>query len=85
MDEGALSAERESATGPAPAVIVPIGAAWQHVVIAAFVYSLAIKVMLAKSGRYVLDSDEEVTCETLDALLDSDWGRGCSACRSGHP
>jgi hypothetical protein len=51
-------------------------AAWQHVVIAAFVYPLAIKLMLSASGRYVLDSDEEVACETLDDLLDSDWGSG---------
>jgi len=46
------------------------------VVIAAFTYPLAVKLMLTASGRYVLESDEEVACEQLDTLLDSDWGSG---------
>ncbi len=49
-------------------------AAWQHVVIAAFVYPLSIKLLLA--GRYELSSDEEAACEVLDRLLDSHWGSG---------
>lgn len=49
-------------------------AAWQHVVIAAFVYPLAIKLMLAATGHYALSDDEEVACEVLDQLLDSHWG-----------
>ena len=44
--------------------------AWQHLVLAAFVYPLTVKLKLAEDGFYAL-SDREI-----DQLLDSNWGSG---------
>jgi hypothetical protein len=49
---------------------------WQHMIIAAFVYPLAIKLRLATAGFYDLSDEELGRCEALDHLLDSDWGKG---------
>ncbi|CAN7380061.1 hypothetical protein LJR016_002222 [Devosia sp. LjRoot16] len=46
----------------------------QHMVIAAFVFPLLLKVMLSDAGLYELTDNEEVDCEVVDDLLDSDWG-----------
>lgn len=51
-------------------------AKWQHMIIAAFVYPLAIKLRLATTGFYDLSDEELGRCEALDHLLDSDWGKG---------
>lgn len=48
----------------------------QHIVIAAFAYPLAVKLMLAAAGLYELSDEEMGACDALDKLLDSDWGRG---------
>ena len=48
----------------------------QHMVIAAFVYPLAVKLKLADAGFYSLTEKELGACEALDKLLDSDWGSG---------
>jgi hypothetical protein len=47
----------------------------QHMVIAAYVYPLTVKLRLASAGLYQLDDEEQVACDTLDKLLDSDWER----------
>jgi len=49
---------------------------WQHMVIAAFSYPLAVKLRLLAAGLYRLDDKEMGACEALDELLDSHWGRG---------
>lgn len=49
--------------------------AWQHVIIAAFAYPLAIKLRLQAAGFYSLSEQELGACDALDLLLDSDWGR----------
>ncbi len=49
---------------------------WQHMIVAAFVYPLVIKLRLMKAGLYDLDDEELGACEALDVLLDSDWGKG---------
>lgn len=49
---------------------------WQHMVIAAFVYPLAVKLKLASAGLYQLSAREKGACEALDQLLDSHWGKG---------
>ncbi|MGU3541015.1 hypothetical protein [Methylobacterium sp. A54F] len=49
---------------------------WQHMVIAAFVYPLTIKLRLAAVELYELNDEELGACEALDLLLDSDWGQG---------
>ncbi|WP_262032007.1 hypothetical protein [Microvirga sp. Mcv34] len=49
---------------------------WQHMVIAAFVYPLAVKLKLANAGLYQLSAREKGGCEALDRLLDSHWGKG---------
>lgn len=48
----------------------------QHIVVAAFVYPLSVKLRLAQEGQYKLDAREQGACEALDKLLDSDWGSG---------
>jgi hypothetical protein len=48
----------------------------QHLVIAAFVYPLLVKLRLAAEGFYTLDDKEMGACDALDELLDSDWGAG---------
>jgi hypothetical protein len=50
--------------------------AWQHMVIAAFVYPLAVKLKLAHAGLYQLSEREMGACDALDLLLDSHWGKG---------
>jgi hypothetical protein len=47
---------------------------WQHMVIAAFTYPLAVKLRLAAGGLYKLNDRESGACEALDQLLDSHWG-----------
>jgi hypothetical protein len=49
---------------------------WQHMVIAAFTYPLAVKLRLAAAGLYKLNDRELGACEALDQLLDSHWGTG---------
>jgi hypothetical protein len=49
---------------------------WQHIVIAAFVYPLVVKLRLAGAGFYALSDEERGACEALDHLLDSHWGTG---------
>ncbi|MBQ0819317.1 hypothetical protein KBI52_03605 [Microvirga sp. HBU67558] len=49
---------------------------WQHMVIAAFVYPLAVKLKLANADLYQLSAREKGACEALDRLLDSHWGKG---------
>lgn len=49
---------------------------WQHMVVTAFVYPLAIKLRLASAGLYELSDEELGGCEALDHLLDSNWGQG---------
>ncbi|MBY5660916.1 hypothetical protein [Rhizobium leguminosarum] len=49
---------------------------WQHLVIAAYVFPLAVKLRLEQVGLYHLDDDEVVSCGVLDDLLCSDWGDG---------
>lgn len=48
----------------------------KHLVIAAFVFPLIVKLKLADAGLYTLSSDENASCEVLDELIDSDWGTG---------
>jgi hypothetical protein len=48
----------------------------QHLVIAAFVYLLTVKLRLAEDGHYELSNRELGACEAIDQLLDSDWGSG---------
>lgn len=48
----------------------------QHIVIAAFAFGLAVKVLLCERGLYALSDEEKGACDALDRLLDSDWGRG---------
>jgi hypothetical protein len=48
----------------------------KHLVIAAFVFPVVIKLKLADAGLYILSSDEIASCEVLDELIDSDWGTG---------
>jgi hypothetical protein len=48
----------------------------KHLVIAAFVFPLVMKLKLANAGLYILSSDEIASCEVLDELIDSDWGTG---------
>jgi len=48
----------------------------QNIVIAAFVYPLAVKLKLAQTSLYKLTNSELGACDALDHLLDSDWGRG---------
>lgn len=48
----------------------------QHLVVAAFVYPLAIKLLLANEGNYVMTEVELGACDALDDLLDSHWGKG---------
>lgn len=48
----------------------------KHMVIAAFVFPLVIKLKLVDAGLYKLSSDEIASCGVLDALIDSDWGTG---------
>jgi hypothetical protein len=48
----------------------------QHIVIAAFVFALSVKLLLAERGLYTLSDEEKGSCDALDKLLDSDWGRG---------
>jgi len=50
--------------------------AWQHMVIAAFVYPLSVKLKLAGANLYQLSAREQGACEALDRLLDSHWGKG---------
>lgn len=45
-------------------------------VIAAFVYPLAVKLRLAASGFYKLSESDIVACQAVDELLDSNWGKG---------
>lgn len=45
----------------------------QHVVISAFVYPLAIKLMLGAAGLYAMSEQEVAACGALDALLDGGW------------
>jgi hypothetical protein len=49
---------------------------WQHMVIAAFVYPLSIKLKLANTGLYQLSAREKGASDALDQLLDSHWGKG---------
>ena len=49
---------------------------WQHLVIAAFVYPLMMKLKLAEEGLYILSNRELGACEAVDELLDSHWGTG---------
>lgn len=49
---------------------------WQHAVISAFVFPLAVKLQLSAAGFYAMSQDEQVACEVLDDLLDSHWGHG---------
>ncbi len=49
---------------------------WQHLVIAAFVYPLTVKLRLAEEGLYILSNRELGACEAIDELLDSNWGTG---------
>lgn len=49
---------------------------WQHAVISAFVFPLAVKLQLSAAGLYAMSEDEQVACEVLDDLLDSHWGHG---------
>lgn len=49
---------------------------WQHAVIAAFVFPLAVKLQLSTAGFYAMSQDEQVACQVLDDLLDSHWGNG---------
>lgn len=46
----------------------------KHMVIAAFVFPLVVKLKLADADLYTLSSDEIASCEVLDELIDSDWG-----------
>lgn len=48
----------------------------QHVVLAAFIYPLTVKLRLAAEGRYQLTVREQGACDAIDKLLDSDWGNG---------
>lgn len=48
----------------------------QHLVIAAFAYSLTVKLRLAEDGCYELSNRELGACEAIDQLLDSNWGSG---------
>jgi hypothetical protein len=49
---------------------------WQHLVIAAFTYSFAVKLKLSGAGFYDLSDKEKGACDALDELLDSHWGKG---------
>jgi hypothetical protein len=49
---------------------------WQHMVIAAFVYPLVVKLKLANVDLYQLSAREKGACDALDRLLDSHWGKG---------
>jgi hypothetical protein len=49
---------------------------WQHMVIAAFVYPLTVKLKLANAELYQLSEREMGACDALDLLLDSHWGKG---------
>ena len=56
---------------------------WQHAVIATFVFPLIAKLKLCEGGFYRMTKNEQVACDTLDDLLDSDWGHGWRAPPSG--
>ena len=48
----------------------------QHIVIAAFVFALAVKLLLVERSLYALSNEEKGACDAVDKLLDCDWGRG---------
>ncbi|NKK65650.1 hypothetical protein GFL88_19365 [Rhizobium leguminosarum bv. viciae] len=48
----------------------------QHIVIAAFVFMFALKLILSQHGFYSLSDEEAGACDAIDMLLDSDWGNG---------
>jgi hypothetical protein len=86
MDEGALRRGARSRTAVS-AGTCRLGR-FQQLVIAAFVYPLAIKLMLTGFGSYVHDSDEEAACKTLGArrTAAAPRYRGRRAqCRTGGP
>jgi hypothetical protein len=45
----------------------------QHLVVAAFMYPLTVKLRLAEDGYYALSNQELGACEAVDPLLDSNW------------
>ena len=47
----------------------------QHLVVAAFLYPLIIKIKLASEERYVLSETEAGKCDALDFLLECGWDR----------
>lgn len=49
---------------------------WQHILLAAFVYPMSVKLRLAGEQRYQLTDREMGACRALDKLLDSHWGSG---------
>ena len=51
-------------------------ATWQHLVLAAFAYPLAVKLRLAEEGLYSPSDRELASFEACDLLLDGSWGKG---------
>jgi len=51
-------------------------ATWQHLVLAAFAYPLAVKLRLAEEGFYSPNDRELASFEAFDLLLDGSWGKG---------
>jgi len=49
---------------------------WQHLVLAAFAYPLAVKLRLAEEGLYSPSDRELASFEACDLLLDGSWGKG---------
>ena len=49
---------------------------FEHLVIAAFAFPLAVKVLLQKEGSYKLSSGDKTRCKSVDKLLNADhWNR----------
>lgn len=48
----------------------------EHLIMGAFVFPLAVKLMLAQEGHYKLAENDEALCRAVDVLLDkTDWKR----------
>jgi hypothetical protein len=50
---------------------------FEHLVMAAFVFPLVVKLRLAEEGHYSLSREDEIRCRAVDALLSqTDWASG---------